>query len=164
MKVVKASIIVPKTIPIKGISKIFLALIFPTKRINKNVPTSATTNEIAILTNILEPTNNNMAINTPNLAESRVAAVLGDTNLFLESCCMIMPLTLIPTPVKIILIVLGILLLNSNNKAVSSKLTKLLKSRLPTPINIDAIINKMRTVHSTQRFSYLHLISTKSLI
>lgn len=35
----------------------------------------------------------------PNCAEEMVAPVVGDTNLFMQSCCMISPATLMPTPV-----------------------------------------------------------------
>ena len=33
----------------------------------------------------------------PNWAEEMVAPVVGETNLFMQSCCMIRPATLIPT-------------------------------------------------------------------
>ena len=35
----------------------------------------------------------------PNWAEEMVAPVVGETNLFMQSCCMIRPATLMPTPV-----------------------------------------------------------------
>ena len=34
----------------------------------------------------------------PNWAEEMVAPVVGETNLFMQSCCMIRPATLIPDP------------------------------------------------------------------
>ena len=42
---------------------------------------------------------NSRASRMPNWAEEMVAPVVGETNLFMQSCCMIRPATLIPTPV-----------------------------------------------------------------
>ena len=43
---------------------------------------------------------NNKANRMPNWAEEIVAPVVGETNLFMQSCCMIRPATLMPTPVQ----------------------------------------------------------------
>ena len=42
---------------------------------------------------------NNSASRMPNCADEIVAPVVGETNLFMHSCCMIRPATLMPTPV-----------------------------------------------------------------
>ena len=42
---------------------------------------------------------NNSASRMPNCADEMVAPVVGETNLFMHSCCMIRPATLMPTPV-----------------------------------------------------------------
>lgn len=42
---------------------------------------------------------NTRAIRMPNFAEEMVAPVVGDTNLFIQSCCIISPATLMPAPV-----------------------------------------------------------------
>ena len=42
---------------------------------------------------------NNSASRIPNCADEIVAPVVGETNLFMHSCCMIRPATLMPTPV-----------------------------------------------------------------
>ena len=43
---------------------------------------------------------NNSASKMPNCAEEMVAPVVGETNLFMQSCCMMSPATLMPTPVQ----------------------------------------------------------------
>lgn len=43
--------------------------------------------------------NTKIAISIPNCADDIVAPVDGETNLFMQSCCIIRPATLIPTPV-----------------------------------------------------------------
>lgn len=43
---------------------------------------------------------NKSASKIPNCAEEIVAPVVGETNLFIQSCCMIRPEILIPTPVQ----------------------------------------------------------------
>ena len=47
----------------------------------------------------VEPGRNKSASRMPNCAEEMVAPVVGETNLFMQSCCMISPATLMPTPV-----------------------------------------------------------------
>lgn len=42
---------------------------------------------------------NSKASKIPSWAEEMVAPVVGETNLLLQSCCMIRPATLMPTPV-----------------------------------------------------------------
>lgn len=48
----------------------------------------------------VEPGKNKSASKIPNWAEEIVAPVVGETNLFMHSCCIISPATLIPTPVQ----------------------------------------------------------------
>ena len=43
---------------------------------------------------------NSSASKIPNCADEIVAPVVGETNLFMQSCCMIRPEILIPTPVQ----------------------------------------------------------------
>ena len=43
---------------------------------------------------------NSRANRMPSWAEEMVAPVVGETNLFMQSCCMISPATLMPTPVQ----------------------------------------------------------------
>ena len=47
----------------------------------------------------VDPGINNNASKMPNWADEMVAPVVGETNLFMQSCCIIKPATLIPTPV-----------------------------------------------------------------
>ena len=42
---------------------------------------------------------NSSAIKIPSCADEIVAPVVGDTNLFMHSCCIISPATLMPIPV-----------------------------------------------------------------
>lgn len=48
----------------------------------------------------VEPGANSSASRMPNCAEEIVAPVVGETNLFMQSCCMISPATLMPMPVQ----------------------------------------------------------------
>ena len=45
---------------------------------------------------------NKSARRIPNCADEIVAPVVGETNLFMQSCCIINPAVLIPTPVQMI--------------------------------------------------------------
>ena len=64
-----------------------------------HVPRMAQTAEKIALLQMVEEGINRNASKMPNWAEDIVAPVVGDTNLFAQSCCMISPATLIPTPV-----------------------------------------------------------------
>src|SRR5699024_960546 len=74
----------------------------------------------------------------PNFAASKVPAVVGETNLFKEICCMINPLTLKPTPAKIKAIVLGKRLTLKTKPPLSIMLLKFAQSICLTPINKEA--------------------------
>ena len=64
------------------------------------VPTNAKTNDIKAVCIGDAFGINIIATTIPSCAESIVAPVVGDTNLFLHSCCIIKPATLIPVPVQ----------------------------------------------------------------
>ena len=49
---------------------------------------------------MVDPGRNNSASRMPKRADANVAPVVGETNLFMHSCCMISPATLIPIPVQ----------------------------------------------------------------
>lgn len=65
-----------------------------------HVPSRANTNEKAARLHSVEDCMNSSAIRMPNLEQEIVAPVVGDTNLFMHSCCMIRPATLMPMPVQ----------------------------------------------------------------
>ena len=67
---------------------------------NIQVPRMAHTKEKAARPHSVEPGANSSASRMPNCAEEIVAPVVGETNLFMQSCCMINPATLMPTPVQ----------------------------------------------------------------
>ena len=72
----------------------------------------------------------------PNCADWIVAPVLGETNLFMQSFCMIRPATLIPTPVQRMASSLGILARkNIFNSMPSPPNNNVFKSISITPIN-----------------------------
>ena len=107
MKVVTASIRFPSIMPSNGTKMIFLTLIL--FRIDKKsiVPAMAKIKATSIFCMVFALPRNNMAKSIPSLAESIVAAVLGDTNLFLVSCCIMRPDKLKAIPVIRMLISLG---------------------------------------------------------
>ena len=65
-----------------------------------HVPRTAQTKEKAARPHRVEPGANSKASRMPNCAEEIVAPVVGETNLFMQSCCMISPATLMPMPVQ----------------------------------------------------------------
>lgn len=70
----------------------------------------------------------------PNCAEEIVAPVVGDTNLFIQSCCIIRPATLMPTPVQRIASNRGNLEIRKISICSTSPLSRLagLTSKTPT--------------------------------
>lgn len=74
----------------------------------------------------------------PSLAESKVPAVVGETNLFLLNCCMIKPTILMLIPAIIILINRGTLLTSKTCFCVSVKLNKSSGLTLETPTNTES--------------------------
>ena len=64
------------------------------------VPKIAVTKAKMARPQIVDAGINRRASKMPNCAEEIVAPVVGDTNLFIQSCCIIRPATLIPTPVQ----------------------------------------------------------------
>ena len=76
-------------------------------------------------------------INIPNLAQSIVPAVVGETNLFLVSCCIISPQIANELPEIIILTVLGILLDTKMFFCSSVKFNICNGFTSETPINIE---------------------------
>ena len=63
------------------------------------VPRTAKTNARTARPHRVEDGIKSSASKIPNCADEMVAPVVGDTNLFMQSCCIISPATLIPTPV-----------------------------------------------------------------
>ena len=64
------------------------------------VPKMAVVKEKKALPQMIDPGQNKRASKIPNWAEEIVAPVVGEMNLFIQSCCMINPGTLIPIPVQ----------------------------------------------------------------
>ena len=69
------------------------------KKTKIQVPSTAVIKAKIALPHSVEFGQNSSASRMPNCAEEMVAPVVGDTNLFMQSCCMMRPATLIPTPV-----------------------------------------------------------------
>ena len=67
---------------------------------NIQVPRTANTKEKIALPQRVELGRNSSASKMPNCAEEMVAPVVGETNLFIQSCCIIRPATLMPVPVQ----------------------------------------------------------------
>ena len=84
------------------------------------------------------------AINIPNCADEIVAPVVGETNLFIQICCMISPATLIPVPVQRIAKSLGSLDIKNIFIVSISSLNKALGLTSNTPINKDTIDRNIR--------------------
>src|SRR5699024_12007989 len=97
-----------------GINTGSLNLIFSKIFIKINVPKSANANATIILFNELALVNTSNDTNTPNLAASIVHAVVGDTNLFRLSCCLINPVILILAHAIRILDNISNILINKN--------------------------------------------------
>lgn len=99
----------PNMMPIKGTKTVFLNWIRCTNHTKIHVPRIDIAKASMTLPHrpiVGKKTNASMM---PNCADWMVAPVLGDTNLFMQSCCMISPATLMPTPVHRIASSLGIL-------------------------------------------------------
>ena len=87
-----------------------------------------------------------IATTIPSCAESIVAPVVGDTNLFLLICCIISPHILIPIPASIIAISLGTLLINITFML---SLLKLIRSEIViflAPISKETKDNKINII------------------
>ena len=80
-----------------------------TKNTNSSVPMTARMNAKIVLTQSPIAGKNSIASAMPNCADWIVAPVVGETNLFMHSCCMIRPATLMPTPVQMMASRRGIL-------------------------------------------------------
>src|SRR5699024_9651155 len=100
------------------------------------VPANAKTNDIKAFCIGNAFGINIIATTIPSCAESIVAPVVGDTNLFLLICCIISPHILIPIPASIIAISLGNLLINI------MFILSLLKLRISETVIFLAPINK----------------------
>ncbi len=105
-------IMFPSIKPTSGINIASLNFIRFSICMNTNVPSNAKTKATSIFTIGVAVVNIISAIRMPNLAQSIVPAVVGDTNLFLVICCIISPQMLKLIPAIIILIRRGNLLIN----------------------------------------------------
>ena len=65
-----------------------------------HVPSTAAAKAKTALLQSVDPGMNSSAISIPSWAEDMVAPVVGETNLFMHSCCIIRPATLMPIPVQ----------------------------------------------------------------
>ena len=139
--------IFPSIIPIKGTNTIFFILIAFIIFINSTVPNPAKTKDTIIFCIIVAPGIIIIQNKIPSLAKSAVAAVVGETNLFLLICCIIKPLILNPTPATIIAISLGNLLISNISILSILKVNISLILILVTPINIEAIHNIINTIN-----------------
>src|SRR5690625_861243 len=117
----------------------FLNFILFNNSINRKVPPIAKAKAVSILGMEPELLNKIMENKIPILAESMVAAVVGETNLFLLICCIINPAILMLIPAISILINRGNLLWTSINNSISSNLCKLNILISFTPIKMDKI-------------------------
>ena len=90
----------PNMIPTRGTITTSLKRMCWMNQTKIQVPRIAKTKAKAALPMSVEPGMNSRASRMPNCAEEMVAPVVGETNLFMHSCCMISPATLIPTPVQ----------------------------------------------------------------
>ncbi|MNT83107.1 hypothetical protein D3C71_1409270 [compost metagenome] len=88
----------PNISPTSGMNTLSLYLIFSRIRMNRKVPSSEKTNATSSFCIAPAPLKNMRATIMPNLAESIVPAVVGETNLFRDSCCMISPAMLMLMP------------------------------------------------------------------
>ena len=93
----------------------------------------------------VEPGMNSKANRMPNWAEEMVAPVVGETNLFMHSCCMIKPATLMPTPVQRMASRRGNLEMRKISICSAFPLSRLAGSISSTPINSDQTDKMTRT-------------------
>src|SRR5699024_12018408 len=84
-------IILPNIKPTNGINMASLNLIFSSIFIKTSVPTSAKAKDTSIFCNGFAAVKTIRETSTPSLAESSVPEVVGETNLFLLSCCILNP-------------------------------------------------------------------------
>ena len=89
----------PNIIPTRGTITTTLNFTLWINHTNNHVPTIAVANANMARPHRVDPGINNNASKIPNWADEMVAPVVGETNLFMQSCCIIKPATLIPTPV-----------------------------------------------------------------
>src|SRR5690625_1441421 len=108
-------IIIPNIITTMGINTGSLYLIFYQIFIKINHHNNANAKATTIFFNELALVNTSNDTNTPNLAASIVPAVVGETNLFRLSCCIINPVILMLAPAIRILANLGNLLINKTS-------------------------------------------------
>lgn len=106
------------------------------------------------------PGNKIMLISIPNFAASKVPAVVGDTNLFKDICCIISPLMLKPTPASIKATVLGILLIKKTDASESFQFVKSNQLICFTPMDKEAMIKteKSKTKNRFRKISLFRLI------
>lgn len=112
------------------------------------------------------PGNIIMLMSIPSLAASNVPAVVGDTNLFNEICCIISPLILKPTPARIKATVRGIRLIKKTGASEFCQLVKSSQLICFTPIVKDAITNMAnnKTNKVVRKISLFRLILSNANI
>ena len=108
---------------------------------------------------------NSRAIRIPSWAEVMVAPVVGDTNLFMHSCCIIKPETLMPIPVQRMAKSRGrreITRISSCSVSPKNKPDKLTSS---TPTKMDTIdkITSKTTSMMVGRCSFIRTLFLKTL-
>src|SRR5699024_2327424 len=136
-----------------------LNLIFSKIFIKTNLPINANPKDIDIFSKVLAAVNHINDTSTPKRAASIVPAVVGDTNLFLLSCCMIRPAILILAPAIKILTSLGNRL-TSKTSACSSVNLKISNSvTSDTPIKIDINDNINNGIINKRSFIYILSLS-----
>ena len=89
----------PNMMPTSGTITTSLNWMLWIKKTKIQVPSTAVIKAKIALPHSVEFGQNSSTSRMPNCAEEMVAPVVGDTNLFMQSCCMMRPATLIPTPV-----------------------------------------------------------------
>ncbi len=99
MKLVTPVTTLPNMMPTSGTITTSLNWMRWMNHTNTQVPRMAVTNAKRLRPQMPAPGTNTMAMSTPSWADWMVAPVVGDTNLFMQSCCMMRPATLMPAPV-----------------------------------------------------------------
>ena len=99
MKLVTPVTTLPNMMPTSGTITTSLNWMRWMNHTNTQVPRVAATKAKRLRPQMPALGTNTMAMSTPNWADWMVAPVVGDTNLFMQSCCMMRPATLMPAPV-----------------------------------------------------------------
>ena len=138
--------IFPNMIPTNGMNIASLNLILSSNFINRNVPSKAKKKALPTRKSGFAAENASMDTRIPNLAESIVPAVVGETNLFRLNCCIINPQMAMLAPAMMILIKRGSRLCNKICCWNSFKWKISVKLILETPIKTELTENTTKAI------------------